>query len=163
MCENKTSLPGGYKGDFYFSSTAAGSNYHYVVGLFNCFVNDNYFDTDNLYVKCVKDECDGLLPTFTNVTANPTTICNGGSTTLTATASGAASFSFDNGSSWQTANTVSVSPTSTTTYMVKVRSSASCEAAEQKVVVVTVNTPPTAPTDLNSSTTTICNCTTTFT
>jgi hypothetical protein len=103
------------------------------------------------------------LPTFTDVTANPTPICKGGSTTLTATASGAASFSFDNSSNWQTGNSKVDSPTSTTTYTVKVRSSAGCEAAAAKTVEVTVNTPPTAPTALTSSAASVCTTGTTLT
>ncbi|MDR3133272.1 MAG: hypothetical protein LBU42_04530 [Prevotellaceae bacterium] len=86
--------------------------------------------------------CPGLFPlppTVTSLTASTTTICNGSSVILTAQASGAASYSFDNGSSWQTTATKTVSPTITTTYTLKVRSSTGCISIDSKTTTVTVN------------------------
>ncbi|MDR0694007.1 MAG: hypothetical protein LBF81_01730, partial [Prevotellaceae bacterium] len=85
--------------------------------------------------------CPGLfppLPTTTSLIANTTSICRGASVLLTAAASGAASYSFDNGSSWQTANTKTVSPTVTTTYTLKVRSSTGCTSTDSRTVSVSV-------------------------
>jgi hypothetical protein len=87
--------------------------------------------------------CPGLfpLPTTTSLSANPTSICSGSSAVLTASASGAASYSFDDGSSWQTTTTKTVSPTTTTNYTLKVRSSTGCTSADSKTASVTVNNP----------------------
>ena len=84
--------------------------------------------------------CPGLfpLPTTTSLSANPTSICNGSSAILTASASGAASYSFDNGSSWQTTATKTVYPTTTTNYTLKVRSSTGCISSDSKTASVTV-------------------------
>jgi hypothetical protein len=64
MCNNKESLPGGYVGDYYWSSSSGGSNIHKSVGFgSNC---EPYDDDDNAYhnhVKCVKDAC-SELPAF---------------------------------------------------------------------------------------------------
>jgi hypothetical protein len=53
MCSSKESLPGGYVGNYYWSSTANDSGYYYIV-YFNSSC-DTYYDTYsyNRYVKCV--------------------------------------------------------------------------------------------------------------
>jgi hypothetical protein len=88
-------------------------------------------------------DCPGLFPTptTTSLSANPTSICYGSSAVLTASASGAASYSFDNGSSWQTTTTKTVNPTTTTNYILKVRSATGCTSTDSKTVTVTVNRP----------------------
>ena len=85
--------------------------------------------------------CPGIfpIPTTTLLSTNTTTICRGASAVLTASASGANSYSFDNGSSWQTATTKTVSPTTTTDYTLKVRSSAGCVSSDSKSITVTVD------------------------
>jgi hypothetical protein len=65
----------------------------------------------------------------TNITLTPsnTYVCSGSATTLTATA-GAASYSFNNGSSWQASNTVTISVwSSDVTCTVKARFASGCE------------------------------------
>jgi hypothetical protein len=98
------------------------------------------------------------LPTFSNLTTSHPTICAGSGTnvTLTATATGAAEYSFDNGSSWQASNTFTVSPTGNTTYTVKVRSAAGCEASASKQVAVNVEARPTFDSNPTASLPTIC-------
>jgi hypothetical protein len=96
------------------------------------------------------------LPTGLSLTANPTTICNGQSSTLTAVATGAASYSIDN-STWQTTTLFKVSPTSTTSYPLYVKTAAGCSASATNAAAITVSTPPTAPTSLSSNVTVICN------
>jgi hypothetical protein len=81
-------------------------------------------------------------PTFT-ASADPATICSGESTILTVNATDAASYSFDDGSNWQTSPTLTATPTSTTNYIVKVRSAEECEAVAAQTVTVTVNALPT--------------------
>ncbi|MDR2358442.1 MAG: hypothetical protein LBD87_01400, partial [Prevotellaceae bacterium] len=87
--------------------------------------------------------CPGLfpVPTTTSLTANPTSICNGSSAILTAVASGAASYSFDNGSSWQASPTKTVTPTATTNYTLKVRSSVGCTSTDSKTASIAVTNP----------------------
>jgi hypothetical protein len=82
------------------------------------------------------------LPSITSLTANPATICNGQSATLTASATGATSYSIDN-ISWQPATTFSVNPTATTNYTLYVKSTAGCTATKANAATVTVNALPT--------------------
>ncbi|MBO0933878.1 Ig-like domain-containing protein [Fibrella aquatilis] len=89
-----------------------------------------------------------------SIAANPgLTICSGSSTTLTATASGGAGFTYR----WSTGATtasIPVSPTITTTYAVTVANNTSCSAIA--TATVTVNPALTALT-ASASPTTICN------
>ncbi|MDR2801883.1 MAG: hypothetical protein LBB31_01535, partial [Prevotellaceae bacterium] len=87
--------------------------------------------------------CPGLfpLPTITSFTANPTSICTGAAVLLTAAASGAASYSFDNGSSWQTTTTKTVYPTTSTNYTLRVRSSTGCTTTDSRTASVSVTQP----------------------
>ena len=67
------------------------------------------------------------------------TICAGEAATLTATASGAASYSINN-QDWQTAATFAVSPTSMTNYTLYVKGSEGCTATLADAATVTVHT-----------------------
>jgi hypothetical protein len=67
-------------------------------------------------------------------TANPTSICSGGSSTLTATPSGGYTYAWSTGGS---AQSISVSPTTTTTYTVTVTGGA-CPSGSTATVTVTV-------------------------
>ena len=73
------------------------------------------------------------------------TICAGEAATLTATASGAASYSINN-QDWQTAATFAVNPTSETNYTLYIKSSTGCTATTADAATVTVNPLPAAPT-----------------
>jgi hypothetical protein len=85
-------------------------------------------------------------PTATSLTASAATICAGASVTLTAAGSdGATAYSFDDGTTWQTAATKSVSPGTTTTYTLKVRSAPECVSSDSKTVTVTVVATPDVP------------------
>ena len=77
-------------------------------------------------------------PTVT-ATAFPSTICNGDSTTLTA--SGGSTYSWWNTGQPSTTNPVTVSPTGTITYTVVGTSASGCD--DTNTVVVTVNPTPT--------------------
>jgi hypothetical protein len=90
------------------------------------------------------------LPTSLSLSANPATICNGQSATLTAVANGAASYSIDN-SAWQTTTTFNVSPTSNQSYTLFVRTAAGCSASAAHAAAVAVNPIPSAPTMAGSS------------
>ncbi|MDR1681677.1 MAG: hypothetical protein LBS12_07850 [Prevotellaceae bacterium] len=73
--------------------------------------------------------CPGLVPAKPEITAfTPLfdTICAGDTVTLSATATGASEYSFDDGTTWQAGATASVAPTSDATYTVKVRNTAGC-------------------------------------
>jgi uncharacterized protein (TIGR02145 family) len=91
--------------------------------------------------------CPGWLPALPAIsafTATPDAICPGGTVTLTATATGAAEYSFDGGQSWQSASTLAVAPpTHDTAYTVHVRSPASC-IATFATAAVTVYPKPSA-------------------
>ncbi|HQL71019.1 MAG TPA: hypothetical protein PLA77_09320, partial [Bacteroidales bacterium] len=89
------------------------------------------------------------------------TICNGGSTTLTAsggTHGTGASYQWFTGSCGGTSAgsgvSITVSPTSNTTYYV--RRTGSCNTTSCASLLVTVNTPPTAPTAISGTPATIC-------
>ena len=105
------------------------------------------------------------LSTAPTVITGTTTICNGGSTTLTVSGG-----SLGTGASWTwysgscggtlvgTGSSVTLSPTSTTSYYV--RSEGTCNTTTCASTTVTVNTAPTAPTGI-SGTSTICSGSTT--
>jgi uncharacterized protein (TIGR02145 family) len=80
-----------------------------------------------------------IPPTSLSLTASPTTICNGQSSTLTALATGGASYSIDN-SSWQTATTFSVTPSSNASYTLYVKTSAGCSASKTNAAAVSMKT-----------------------
>lgn len=95
-----------------------------------------------------------------------TTICNGGSTTLTAVG-GTEGTGVNSGAGYQwyaggcasggvigTGNSISVSPSSTTTYFV--RRSGTCNTTGCAQVTVTVNQPSSPPSGVNVGTSTIC-------
>jgi len=72
------------------------------------------------------------------VTANPTSVCLGQSTTLTATPAGASNYNWSVGGSTGTTNTKTDSPTATTTYNVTVTDAAGCTGSSS--TTVTLNT-----------------------
>jgi hypothetical protein len=85
------------------------------------------------------------LPVTISLTANPPAICSGDVVTLTAEASGAASYSFDDGTSWQTDSTKAVTPTLNMYYSLKTMSAAGCLSAENRSVAVSVTAVPATP------------------
>jgi hypothetical protein len=116
-------------------------------------VNDVWLaDGARTYTGCITaltdaTGCPGLLPTPPVVTLfvpADTTVCAGNSVTLTATATGAASYSFDGGASWTAANTVTVAPTQDTTCTVWVRNVAGCIVPYATAASVTVYPTPAA-------------------
>jgi hypothetical protein len=80
------------------------------------------------------------LPTGLSLAAMPTTICKDESATLTASATGGASYSINN-STWQTTPDFEVSPTSTTAYTLYVKTTAGCSATQANAATVTVAQP----------------------
>jgi uncharacterized protein (TIGR02145 family) len=97
-------------------------------------------------------------PPDLQLTPSVATICEGQSQSviLTATPAGAASYSI-NGTDWQTSNTFSVSPNVTTTYPLYMQAADGSQASVTVAAVVTVNTPPTAPTGLSANITGVCD------
>jgi hypothetical protein len=95
------------------------------------------------------------LPTGLSLTANPATICNGQSATLTAVATGAASYSIDN-NAWQTTTTFNVSPTSNQSYTLFVRTAAGCTASAANAAAVAVR-PTFTPGSITTTGQTICS------
>ena len=101
------------------------------------------------YIGCIYNLTDSTgcpgevpaMPAITDFTASKTAICEGESVTLTATATGAASYSFNNGA-WSSSSTTVESPTSATTYTLSVRSAGGCTVPATKAITVTVNDPP---------------------
>ncbi len=87
-------------------------------------------------ISSVNVTSNNVLPTI-SLTASPTAICSGGSSTLTAT--GGSSYTWDNGLGTGSAQTVS--PSSTTTYHVTGTNASGCTNTAS--VVVTVNSTPT--------------------
>jgi hypothetical protein len=83
------------------------------------------------------------VPASLSLTANPATICNGQSSTLTASATSGASYSIDN-STWQTATTFNVKPTANASYTLYVKTSAGCSATRTNAATITVNPLPAA-------------------
>ncbi len=111
----------------------------------NCYT---YSVTDNFGCTYNQIQCITVNPN-TPVNAGPdVTICQGASTTLTAT--NAATYSWSPGG--QTTASISVSPATTTTYTVTGTSAAGCVTTDQ--VVVTVVPPPTITVSPNVA---ICN------
>ncbi len=91
------------------------------------------------------------VPVKPTITANsPTTFCEGGSVTLTATAS-AASYQWSNG-----ATTQSINVTTAGSYTVRVTNAEGCQSAASDPLAVTVNPAPPKPTIIPSGPTTFC-------
>ena len=83
------------------------------------------------------------MPAISGFTASTTTICAGQSVTLTANATNAQRYSFDNGANWQTAATKTVSPLTTTTYVLKAtRTAGACTVTYPTQLTVTVRPVP---------------------
>jgi hypothetical protein len=83
------------------------------------------------------------MPSVTNFTASTTAICEGQSVTLTATATNAGLYSFDNGATWDSNSSTVVSPTATTTYTLKVsRAAGGCTATYGTPIEITVHPLP---------------------
>jgi hypothetical protein len=83
-------------------------------------------------------------PSLTSLTVSAASVCTGAAATLTATVSGATSYSFDDGTTWQTENTLQVTPTTTTTYTLRAKNALGCISSDSKTVTLTVSVPPTA-------------------
>jgi hypothetical protein len=93
-------------------------------------------------------------PTGLSLTANPATICKDESTTLTASAGGAASYSI-NGNDWYPSPAFKVTPGSNASYTLYAKTEEGCVAAVADAAMVTVNPLPTNLT-LTASPATIC-------
>jgi hypothetical protein len=96
-----------------------------------------------------------LEPTNLTLTASSTTICEGQSTTLTASASNAAQYSL-NGNDWQAEAEFNMTPTFTTAYTLYAKTEEGCVASLANAALVTVNPLPDNLT-LTASPETICN------
>ncbi|MEA5461908.1 hypothetical protein VB796_22755 [Arcicella sp. LKC2W] len=95
--------------------------------------------------------------TPTSVSASPTTICSGQSSTLGATcATGTTTWYSDAALTSVIASPSPATPSSTTTYYVACVSSAGCKSTAGNVTV-TVNPTPTTPTAISASPSTICS------
>jgi hypothetical protein len=76
------------------------------------------------------------MPSINSFTASTTSICAGQSVTLTATASDAELYSFDNGANWGYSASTVVSPSTTTTYILKVtRTEGGCTVTSTPVPI----------------------------
>ncbi|MDR1680602.1 MAG: hypothetical protein LBS12_02310 [Prevotellaceae bacterium] len=113
-------------------------------------INGSIAEPTRRYTGCITaltdaTGCPGLIPAppaTPILSAAPDSICAGDTTTLTATA-GAASYSFDNGATWITANSATFSPTATTGYTIDIMTAAGCTATGAPVTVTVV--PPPVP------------------
>jgi hypothetical protein len=83
-----------------------------------------------------------LAPTGLTLTANPETICAGATVTLTASATGAASYSI-NGNDWYPSPVFEVTPGSNASYTLYAKTEEGCVAAVTDAAAVTVNPLPT--------------------
>ncbi|MDR1680795.1 MAG: fibrobacter succinogenes major paralogous domain-containing protein [Prevotellaceae bacterium] len=81
------------------------------------------------------------LPESVTLAASPSTICQGEASTLTISATGAASYSF-NGTTWRTATDTIVSPLTTTAYTAYAKTVNGCTATIAAATTVTVNPLP---------------------
>ncbi len=125
--------------------------------------------TTTYYVACVSSQgCKSTsssttvtvnsTPTVpTVVSANPSTICSGQSSTLTATcATGTTTWYSDASLTTIISSPSPASPTTTTTYYVACVSSTGCKSTSSSATV-TVNPTPSAPTAVSASPSTICS------
>ena len=98
------------------------------------------------YDKCIYGLTDAtgypgdvLLPAITGFTASSVTICAGQSVTLTATATNAERYSFDDGATWGSSPSTVVKPSSSTTYILKAsRTTGACTVTFPTAITVTV-------------------------
>jgi hypothetical protein len=79
-----------------------------------------------------------VRPTTVSLLSSQTAICKGVSVTLTAAANGAASYSFDGGTTWQAEATLTESLTATKSYALKVKSVAGHVSSDSKSATVVV-------------------------
>jgi hypothetical protein len=101
--------------------------------------------------------CPGLvpaLPVVRSLRAAPERVCSGDSVTLTAAATGAASYSFDAGRSWQREASVRAAPRTDTAYTVAVCNAAGCTVGFSAAASVTV--PPNPALSFSKTTATAC-------
>ena len=136
--------------------------YYALYGTPDFIINNTVTESTKAYIGCIYNLTDATgcpgddlpdMPEITGFTASKTTICRGQSATLTAIATNAASYSFNDGA-WQEANTKTVSPSATTAYTLKVRSAGGCMVTADKTITITVNDPPTG---LSLTSATVCN------
>jgi hypothetical protein len=92
-------------------------------------------------------------PTGIALSASSTTVCKNSSVTLTASATGASSYSFDGGT-YGTATTTTRTVSAATTYKVKARSLLGCESGEVTTAVAIEDAPTGIA--LSASSTTVC-------
>ena len=164
-------IPSGYAPQFGWCGVASDrppwaeekTGYYALYGTPGFIVNGTALPaSEKAYIGCIysladSTGCPGVapdMPAITDFTASTTTICKGGSVTLTAVAGSAASYSFNNGA-WSSSSTTVVSPTSTTAYTLRVRSAGGCTVTSSKTVTVTVNDPP-VPQSLTADPLTVC-------
>jgi hypothetical protein len=83
------------------------------------------------------------MPVITGFTTSATTICAGQSVTLSATATNAKQYSFDNGLTWGSSSSIEVSPAAAATYILKAtREKGACTVISSDTITVTVNDLP---------------------
>jgi hypothetical protein len=110
----------------------------------------------NIYKITDATGCPGdnppLIPSINSFTASTTSICVGQSATLTAAATNAERYSFDNGATWGNSASTVVSPSTTTTYTLKVtRTAGGCTVTYGTPIEITVRPTP-APAFVNPPT-----------
>jgi hypothetical protein len=126
------------------------TGYYALYGTPKFIINGTITEPSKAYTDCIYSLTDSTgcpgeapaMPEITGFTATTTTICEGESVTLTATAPGAAEYRFNNGS-WTSSPSTVVTPNATTPYTLQVRSAGGCTVTSSTTVTVTVNDPPT--------------------
>ena len=84
-----------------------------------------------------------VMPAISGFTATTTTICAGQPVTLTAAATNAERYSFDNGTTWGSSSSIEVSPSTTTTYKLKAtRIKGACTVTWPTEITITVHPTP---------------------
>jgi uncharacterized protein (TIGR02145 family) len=105
-----------------------------------------YTYTDCIYNLTDATDCPGEaqpVPSITGFTASAASICAGQSVTLTANATNAQRYSFDNGITWGASASTVVSPATTTTYTLKVtRTDGGCTVTYPETRTITVRSMP---------------------
>ncbi|MDR0729640.1 MAG: hypothetical protein LBF19_05920 [Prevotellaceae bacterium] len=136
---------------------------HYILhGTPPFVVNDSTLGADEYtFTGCITSltdatGCPGLIPTppvITSFTASTNTLCAGDSVTLSTTATGAASYSFDDGAHWSPSNDTTLVPANSGIYTIHARNAGGCTVTYSPSIAITVNPRPTITTVIASQTT----------